>query len=52
MEPHVHEITMSLDQLHAEALKTAPELRREQKKIEQSELSLNLARKQEGHVVL
>jgi outer membrane protein, heavy metal efflux system len=46
VEPHVHEITMSLDQLKAEAIKTAPQLRRDQKKIEQSELSLNLARKQ------
>lgn len=45
-EPHVHEITMSLEQIRSQGLEGAPELRRDQKMVERSELSLNLARKE------
>ena len=44
-EPHVHEISLTLDQITAQGLKESPELLRDQKRVESSELSLNLARK-------
>ena len=46
VEPHVHEIAMTLDEIKARGLDAAPELRRDQKMVERSELSLNLARKE------
>ena len=45
VEPHVHEITMSLEEIKAHGVETSPELLRDQKMVERSELSLNLARK-------
>jgi outer membrane protein TolC len=45
-EPHVHEIALTLDQVKAQGIESAPELRRDQKMVERSELSLNLARKE------
>jgi cobalt-zinc-cadmium efflux system outer membrane protein len=45
VEPHVHEMTLALDQIKAHAADTSPELLRDQKMVERSELSLNLARK-------
>ncbi len=45
VEPHVHEITMTLDEVKAHGLDASPELRRDQKMVERSELALNLARK-------
>ena len=44
-ESHVHAIAMSLEELQARARDSAPELRRDQKLLERSELALNLARK-------
>ena len=44
-EPHVHEMAMTLEEMKALAADTSPELRRDQKMAERSELSLNLARK-------
>jgi cobalt-zinc-cadmium efflux system outer membrane protein len=46
VEPHVHEIAMTLDEIKARGAETAPELRRDQKLVERSEVSLNLARKE------
>ena len=46
VEPHVHQMSMTLDQIKAQAADTSPELRRNQKMVERSELSLNLARKE------
>jgi cobalt-zinc-cadmium efflux system outer membrane protein len=45
VEPHVHEMTLTLDQIKAQGADTSPELLRDQKMVERSELSLNLARK-------
>jgi outer membrane protein TolC len=44
-EYHVHEIALSLEQMEAQARDSAPDLRRDQKMVERSELALNLARK-------
>jgi len=44
-DSHVHEIALSLEQVQAQAHESAPELRRDQKMVERSELALNLARK-------
>lgn len=46
VEPHVHEIAMTLEQIKAHGADSSPELRRDQKMVERSELSLNLARKE------
>ena len=46
VEPHAHAINMSLEQIKAQGLHDSPELLRNQKIVEQSELSLNLARKE------
>jgi outer membrane protein TolC len=45
VEPHVHEMTMSLEQIRAKGIDLSPELLRDQKIVERSELLLNLARK-------
>jgi outer membrane protein, heavy metal efflux system len=45
VEPHVHGMTLTLDQIKARGADTSPELLRDQKMVERSELSLNLARK-------
>jgi outer membrane protein TolC len=45
VEPHVHGMTLTLDQIKARGVDTSPELLRDQKMVERSELSLNLARK-------
>ncbi len=42
---HLHEIALSLDEIQAQARGSAPELRRDQKMVERSQLALNLARK-------
>ena len=44
-EPHAHAIALTLDEIKAKAFDGSPELRRDQKVLEGSELSLNLARK-------
>lgn len=44
-EPHVHAIALTQEQILDQALDGSPELRRDQKMLESSELSLNLARK-------
>ncbi len=44
-DQHHHEIALSLEQMQAQARDSAPELRRDQKMMERSELALNLARK-------
>jgi len=44
-EPHVHAVSMTLEEVEAKAQDASPDLRRDQKLIESSELSLNLARK-------
>lgn len=45
-EPHIHELTISLNELQAHARDTSPEVLRDQRVVERSELGLNLARKQ------
>jgi outer membrane protein, heavy metal efflux system len=45
-EPHVHELTISLDELQSHAQDLSPELLRDQKIVERSDLALNLARKE------
>ena len=45
VEPHAHEISMTLEEIKARGVETSPELLRDQKMVERSELSLNLARK-------
>jgi len=45
-EPHVHEMSLTLDEIKAHAIDTSPEILRDQKMVERSELSLNLARKE------
>ena len=43
--PHAHEIKMTIEQIKTHGVDNSPELRRGQKLVERSELSLNLARK-------
>ena len=45
-EPHVHELTVSLEEIQLHARDTSPELLRDQKVVERSDLALNLARKE------
>jgi outer membrane protein TolC len=45
-EPHVHELTVPLEEIQAHARDTSPELLRVQKLVERSQLALNLARKE------
>ena len=44
-EPHAHDLTISLEEIQAQARETSPELLKSQKMVERSELGLNLARK-------
>jgi outer membrane protein TolC len=44
-DSHAHQITLSLEQMEAQARDSAPDLRRDQKLVERSELAVNLARK-------
>lgn len=44
-EMHRHPIMMSLEQIEGQAVLSAPDLRRDQKLVERSQLALNLARK-------
>ncbi len=45
VEPHVHELTATQEELRAHTRDTSPELARDQKMVERSQLALNLARK-------
>lgn len=45
-EPHVHELTVPLEDLREQARETAPEVRRDQKNVQRAELEFNLARKE------
>jgi outer membrane protein TolC len=44
-DAHVHQIKLTLEQIQAQAPISAPEVRRDQKMLERSQLALNLARK-------